>query len=123
MVEIIWEEMNEKLPWHKNDEELQMRKELWPQFDVNGNGYLSLAEVDKGMRDAVELPELFDIKPVLIRAFTKAKTMSKAKNEYGDDYVTKSEFRYGPDGRFRTNTGADVHRNGGACRAHAGAPT
>lgn len=63
-------------------------------MDVNGNGYLSLAEVDKGMRDVVCLPELFDVKPVLIRAFNKAKTMSKSTNEYGDDYVTKSEYRW-----------------------------
>jgi hypothetical protein len=36
---------------------------------MNGNGYLSLAEVDKGMRDVVQLPILFQLKPVLMRAF------------------------------------------------------
>lgn len=30
-----------------------MRLEQWAGMDVNGNGYLSLAEVDKGMRDVV----------------------------------------------------------------------
>lgn len=66
----------------------------WPAFDVNGNGYLSLAEVDKGIRDVIQLPELFQLKPVLIRAFTAAKTKLKAKSKYGDDYVSKAEFKY-----------------------------
>lgn len=62
---------------------------------MNGNGYLSLAEVDKGMRDAVQLPALFEAKPVLMRAFMAAKTVVKSKTSHGDDYITKGEeFRY-----------------------------
>jgi hypothetical protein len=66
----------------------------WPAFDVNGNGYLSLAEVDKGIRDVIQLPELFSLKPVIIRAFNAAKTALKAKSSVGDDYVSKAEFKY-----------------------------
>ena len=66
---------------------------MWPTFDVNGNGYLSLAEVDKGMRDVVKLPQLFEIKPVLMRAFNAAKTYYKSTSKHGDDYVSKMEFR------------------------------
>lgn len=66
----------------------------WSSFDVNGNGYLSLAEVDRGVKYVLKLPELFNIKPVLIRAFTKAKTALKATTKYGDDYVSKAEFKY-----------------------------
>ena len=66
----------------------------WPAFDVNGNGYLSLAELDKGIRDVLQLPELFNLKPVIIRAFNAAKTELKAKSKYGDDYVSKAEFKY-----------------------------
>lgn len=68
--------------------------EYWPYFDVNGNGYLSLAEVDKGIRDVIQLPELFSLKPVIIRAFNAAKTALKASSQYGDDYVSKVEFKY-----------------------------
>jgi len=46
-----------------------MRIKQWNYIDVNGNGYLSLAEVDKGMRDVIKLPILFQLKPVLMRAF------------------------------------------------------
>ena len=38
-------------------------------MDVNGNGYLSLAEVDKGLRDVLALDEVFDCKPAIMRAF------------------------------------------------------
>jgi hypothetical protein len=40
------------------------------------------------------LPMLFNIKPVLIRAFTSAKTKMKAKSKYSDDYITKGEYRW-----------------------------
>ena len=53
-----------------------------------------MAEVDKGVRDVIQLPELFELKPVLIRAFTRAKTALKASSKYGDDYVSKAEFKY-----------------------------
>ena len=46
-----------------------MRIKQWKVIDVNGNGLLSLAEVDKGMRDVIKLPGLFKLKPVLMRAF------------------------------------------------------
>jgi hypothetical protein len=39
------------------------------QFDPNGNGLLSLAEVDKGIKDTLLLNELFDCKAVILRAF------------------------------------------------------
>ena len=38
-------------------------------FDPNGNGYLSLAEVDKGIRDILQIDALFDAKKVIMRAF------------------------------------------------------
>lgn len=61
---------------------------------MNGNGYLSLAEIDRGMRDVIQVPELFTLKPVLIRAFEAAKIKSKSINSHSDDYVTKDEYRW-----------------------------
>ena len=46
------------------------------------------------MRDVVQLPTLFDLKPVLMRAFQSARTKLKSNNDYGDDYVSRAEFRY-----------------------------
>ena len=48
-----------------------------------GNGGLSLAEIDKAVR---ELYPTFDNKPALIRAY-------KAADRTGDGYITRKEFR------------------------------
>jgi hypothetical protein len=33
-----------------------MRQKQWSEIDMNSNGYLSLAEIDKGLRDIIKLP-------------------------------------------------------------------
>jgi len=65
--------LEEKLPWRNTPADLAKRNKFWSGFDVNGNGYISLAEIDKGMRDVVVLPNLFAAKPVLMRAYMAAK--------------------------------------------------
>ena len=45
--------IHEKLPLKKNEEDFKKRKHMFSEFDVNGNGYLSLAEVDKGITDVL----------------------------------------------------------------------
>lgn len=88
------EEIKAKLPIGNNPEDEQKRLQYWSYIDVNNNGYLSLAEVDKGLRDVVKLPTLFALKPVIIRAFNAAKNKLKATNPHGDDYVSKAEFKF-----------------------------
>jgi hypothetical protein len=61
---------------------------------MNGNGYLSLAEVDRGLQDVIRIPQLFHAKPVIMRAFQAAKNRIKATNPHGKDYVSHAEFRY-----------------------------
>ena len=39
---------------------------MFKLFDPNGNGYLSLAEVDKGIRDILRIDEMFDAKPAIM---------------------------------------------------------
>merc|ERR1711963_24980 len=77
----------------KNDEQKAKRKELFTQFDPNGNGYLSLAEVDKGMRDVLQSDELFDCKQAVNRAFHFAKNKSQGESKHGDDLLEFREFR------------------------------
>ena len=52
------------------------RDELFSLFDPNGNKYISLAEVDKGLRDILHLDEVFDCKPAIMRAFQAAKDVN-----------------------------------------------
>ena len=46
MSSVDWAAINEKLPFERTDEAKEKRRELFKQFDPNGNGYLSLAEVN-----------------------------------------------------------------------------
>merc|ERR1712070_1330364 len=55
---------------------------------------MSLAEVDKGLRDNIAIDSLFDAKPVIIRAFNAAKDKGKHFSKYSADYVEKNEFIY-----------------------------
>jgi Ca2+-binding EF-hand superfamily protein len=95
-VKIDWVAMRQKLPMEKTPEQQKKRLELYRQFDPNNNGYLSLAEVDKGCRDVLGLHDMFDAKPVIMRAFQAAKGANNAKGQKGgkgQDYIEKCEFR------------------------------
>jgi len=93
MADIDWTSINEKLPYQRTEEQKTKRRELFNQFDPNGNGYLSLAEVDKGMRDVLQSDELFDCKQAVNRAFHFAKNKSQGDSKHGDDLLEFREFR------------------------------
>lgn len=92
--EQILAELDEKLPYSNSEHDVAKRNHYWSAIDMNGNGYISLAETDRGLLDVIRIPVIFDTKPVIIRAFNAAKTALKAKSKYGDDYVSKAEFKY-----------------------------
>jgi hypothetical protein len=62
-------------------------------MDTNRNGFLSLAEVDKGVRDVLQLPVLFKLKPVIAKAFHNAKSCVKSRSKVGKDFVEKAEYQ------------------------------
>jgi len=94
---IDWASINSKLPYQKTAEEKAKRKKMFNEFD-NGNGVLSLAEVDKAIRDVLKIDDIFDAKPAIMRAFQIAKNCvksdSKKKGDVRDDYIEFSEFRF-----------------------------
>ena len=90
---IDWEAIRQALPIEKNPEQFAKRNDMWMQIDVNGNGYVSLAELDKGLRDVMQNEDLFDCKPAIIRAHQAAKGKVKTKRLHGADYVERCEFR------------------------------
>lgn len=91
--EQVFKELSAKLPFGASEADRDARKKLWSLFDVNGNNLLSLAEVDKGVKE-MNLPALFDLKPVLMRAFTAARSKGPKTTSNADDYVSPGEFRY-----------------------------
>jgi len=91
-----WSSLKEKLPSGRTAEDKAKRVDLFNQFDPNGNGYLSLAEVDAGCRKILHLDDLTnDLPPILMRAFTAAKGIAtrKGKRKNDDDYIQRNEFR------------------------------
>ena len=94
--DIDWQEITAKLPSGRSDEEKEIRKELFDNFDPNGNGIISLAEVDRGIRDVLGIDEIFNAKPAIMRAFQIAKdaTESRRSDGVGDDYIEFREFRF-----------------------------
>jgi len=90
---VDWEEVNTKLPYARTKEDFSKRKELWEAIDVNGNGFLSLAEVTKGVRDVLAVDELFDAIPAINRSFHHCKNVSTNPSEHGPDFIEFREFR------------------------------
>ena len=93
MHNINWKQLNDRLPSEKTEEAKHKRDLLWKGFDVNGNGIVSLAEVDKGLRDVLNCVQVFDCKPVIIQAFNAAKNAVKSSKAHSGDYVDRAEFR------------------------------
>ena len=68
--EINWVEVSAKLPTNKTDPaQKALRRKMWRAIDGNGNGYVSLSEIDKGVRDVLKLDVVYDAKPAIMRAY------------------------------------------------------
>ena len=88
-----WDGFLNSLPIKKTAEDRAKRKKKWDAIDMNKNGYVSLAEFDRGVRDVLNLPQIFTLKKVLMRAFQASKEKIKAKSNHPKDYVEWLEFR------------------------------
>ena len=93
---VNWEELYQKLPTERDPASRERRQAMFNQFDPNGNGVLSLAEVDKAIRDVLAIDAIFDAKPPIMRAFQIAKNCTKSTRSdgVGPDYIEFLEFRY-----------------------------
>lgn len=88
-----WSALLSKLPVKRNSTDRALRRKMWRAIDMNDNGYASLAELDRGIQDVLNLPTIFNCKRVIMRAFQAAKNKYKARSKYSDDYVEWMEFR------------------------------
>ena len=88
-----WNALLARLPVKKTSEDREKRKKMWSAIDMNGNGYCSLAELDRGIQDVLLLPEVFDCKRPIMRAFQAAKDKVPPRTQHSDDYVEWLEFR------------------------------
>lgn len=90
---IDWADVAKKLPWGTDEESVKRRKKLFKVFDPNGNGLLSLAEVDKGVGEDLKMGDVI-CKAVIMRAYQAAKTFNQSESKAAnDDYIDFTEFR------------------------------
>jgi Ca2+-binding EF-hand superfamily protein len=96
-LQIDFEDLARKMPTGMSPQDKQARVALWKRIDENGSGKLSLAEVDKAIRDVLKEPQLFRLcKPVFIRAFYAAKKAGNKRAREADrnlHFVLFREFR------------------------------
>ena len=102
--EVDWSALRAKLPTGKSLKDKATRKELFNAIDGNGNGYLSLAEVDNGVRDVLKCPEIFEAKPAINRAFHAAKNVVPTQREDGKIYSSLM--------KESLKRGEEVHKQG-----------
>ena len=76
---IDWEKINRNLPYGRTPGDLRQRRGLWRALDVNDNGFLSLAEVTRGVRDVLALEEIFHCRPAVNAAFHHCRDIHKVK--------------------------------------------
>lgn len=96
-----WQDKIANLPVEKSEEQFQQRSKLFDGFDPNNNGYLSLAECDKGCRDILGMEKKDMPQPVILRAYMAARDVAQKdgnrsnrnQNKQGGDYIERSEFR------------------------------
>jgi hypothetical protein len=99
---IDWTTLNDKLPVEKTEKQKAQRHAMFNEyFDANGTGFASLAECEKGVRDAIvagdeSVEDIFP-KPVMMRAFMAANGVAQEKEDRrpdrGVDYIEFPEFR------------------------------
>eukprot|EP00092_Neocalanus_flemingeri_P014895 GFUD01016087.1.p1 GENE.GFUD01016087.1~~GFUD01016087.1.p1 ORF type:complete len:183 (-),score=43.94 GFUD01016087.1:103-651(-) len=94
MGDLDWAVINSRLPHKRTKEQYQMRKKLWGAIDVNGNGYVSLSEITRGVRDVLNLGDVFDCRPAINRAYHYGRSVAQAKKKHDDDYLEFREFRF-----------------------------
>ena len=47
---------------------------MFTKFDTDKTGFLSLSELEQGIREVLDLDILFKLKPVILKCFQSAKT-------------------------------------------------
>ena len=91
---VIIETVSNRLPDSSHPKYKEKMDHYWAEFDRNKSGYLNLAEVERGIRCVMKLPDVFPLEKMLKKAFKASKSKIAAMTKYGDDRVSKAEFHY-----------------------------
>ena len=84
-----WSQIAAQIPSSKNDpQHIQIREEIWGQFDVQSKGNISMDEAQAGVRDVLKIQDYLEIKPAIDLAFIAAKN-SVPNSSSGPDAIDK----------------------------------
>jgi len=86
--------LTKKLCVERTKEGFEKRKELFRKFDKNNNGFISYIEALQGVKEALNLSEVSECKPVIYRAFVAAKNSQRNKAKLSNEFIELNEFRY-----------------------------
>jgi Ca2+-binding EF-hand superfamily protein len=91
---INWARCAELWPTGRDDIAKSARRRIWKTMDANGNGLMSLAELDRGAK-LMGWDPYIKSKKVMMRAFQAAKVVGLTLGNRKDhaDYVSFKEFR------------------------------
>lgn len=64
-----------------------------PSQDADNKGFITLAELDKGIRHVLESEVHFEAKPAIMRAYHAARRARRKRRTPGDDTMDRGEFK------------------------------
>lgn len=95
-----WERLRHLLPHGNSTRQRMLRQRLWDRIDIRGKGYVTLADLNRGLYDVLRLNEFRDdLAPVLFRAFFATTEMYTAQSDVvyltakKEQFLTPKEFR------------------------------
>jgi len=89
-----YEFIKERLCLERTKEGMIKREKLFEKMDLNKNGLLSYSEVNKGIIDVLNLPEIYEKKEVIRKAFDTFKNSVNNSKDCSKDLIELNEFRY-----------------------------
>ena len=70
------------------------RDKIFFNFNVKGNTWLSLDEIEEGLKDVLDLPELADTKSMIMMAYQTSLRKVKAPNKLEEGLVSRGAFKW-----------------------------
>ena len=82
------------IPIDSGAESVAARNKLFREFDRNSNNFLSLADILRGLNHVLELPEFYDTKLMIMRAYQASLSKVKNPNPLAEGLISRGCFKW-----------------------------
>jgi Ca2+-binding EF-hand superfamily protein len=89
-----YQHLTKLLSVERNEEGKSKRIKMFQEFDKNGNGFLSLSEMEKGLSTVLGLLEISHFEGAIKLAFNSAKDCVKNHKALSKESIEMNEFRF-----------------------------